>query len=80
MRKSFTLADLAPEIDDAEVLALHVSPGDSVAEDDDLLDIVTDKATVTIPVPTASSVLILHCVPSQRIAAGDTVVTLDLCD
>ena len=78
MLKTYTLAELAPDLDHAEVVSIHIAPGDSLAEDDDLLDIVTDKATITIPVPASGTVVMIHCPPAGRLHAADSVVTLEL--
>ena len=45
----FKLPDLGEGVVEAEIVAWHVSPGEEVRVDQPLLDVMTDKATVTIP-------------------------------
>ena len=47
--------DLGEGIAEVELVAWHVKPGDSVAEDQVLADMMTDKATVEIPSPVAGT-------------------------
>ena len=47
----FKLPDIGEGVVEGEVVQWHVSVGDSVSEDDPIVDVMTDKATVTIPSP-----------------------------
>lgn len=78
MLKTFTLNDLAPELDDATVAMWYVKTGDCVREDDDLLEVVTDKAAITIPCPAEGSVVRCECHVKSMLKTADAVVTLDL--
>jgi 2-oxoisovalerate dehydrogenase E1 component beta subunit len=49
--------DLGEGIAEVELVAWHVQPGDTVAEDQALADVMTDKASVEIPSPVAGRVL-----------------------
>jgi len=42
----FKLPDVGEGIAEAEVVSWHVAVGSAVAEDDPLVDVMTDKATV----------------------------------
>ena len=48
----FKLPDIGEGVVEGEVVTWHVSVGDTVSEDDAVVDVMTDKATVTIPSPT----------------------------
>ena len=78
MLKTFTLNDLAPELNNATVAAWHVKTGDCVQEDDDLLEVVTDKAAITIPCPAGGSVVRCECPLKSTLKTADAVVTLDI--
>jgi pyruvate dehydrogenase E2 component (dihydrolipoamide acetyltransferase) len=78
MLKTFTLNDLAPELDDATVAAWHVKTGDYIWEDDDLLEVVTDKAAITIPCPAEGSVIRCECQVKSALKNDDAVITLDI--
>ncbi len=45
----FKLPDLGEGVVEAEIVAWHVKPGEDVCVDQPLVDVMTDKATVTIP-------------------------------
>lgn len=75
-RTTYRLVDLAPDLEACEVAAWHAAPGAPVAEGDDLLDIVTDKANITIPAPARGRVVSQHAAVGAVIHAADAVVTL----
>ncbi len=51
MRFEFKLPDIGEGVVEGEITAWHVQPGDDVGEDQPLVEVMTDKATVTIPSP-----------------------------
>ncbi len=57
MAQSFKLPDLGEGLTEGEVARWLVSEGQEIAEDDPLVEIQTDKATVEIPSPYAGTVL-----------------------
>jgi pyruvate dehydrogenase E2 component (dihydrolipoamide acetyltransferase) len=63
----FRLPDVGEGIAEAEIIAWRVAEGDEVTEDQELVEIQTDKAIVVIPAP-ATGRLVRHCA-----AEGDTV-------
>ena len=44
-----TLPDLGEGIAEATVACFHLKPGDAVRVDDDVVEVVTDKATFNVP-------------------------------
>ncbi|GMU59818.1 MAG: dihydrolipoamide acetyltransferase component of pyruvate dehydrogenase complex [Myxococcaceae bacterium] len=53
----FKLPDLGEGVVEGEIVAWLVKPGDAVKEDQGLVELMTDKATVTVPSPRAGKVL-----------------------
>src|SRR5512145_6767 len=51
------LPDIGERVVEAEVQRWFVQPGDEVAEDQPLVEVMTDKATVVIPSPRAGRVV-----------------------
>jgi len=51
MAYEFLLPDIGEGVVEAEILKWFVKPGDAVVEDQPLAEVMTDKATVTIPSP-----------------------------
>jgi len=70
--------DIGEGIAEVELVAWHVQPGDVVAEDQPIADVMTDKATVEIPSPVAGKVLVLGSAVGQSIAVGSELVKLEV--
>jgi 2-oxoisovalerate dehydrogenase E2 component (dihydrolipoyl transacylase) len=69
--------DIGEGIAQVELVAWHVQPGDSVAEDQALADVMTDKATVEIPSPVAGQVLQLGGEVGQVMAVGSDLIRIE---
>ncbi|HTV49627.1 MAG TPA: dihydrolipoamide acetyltransferase family protein [Steroidobacteraceae bacterium] len=69
-RFTFKLPDLGEGTVDAEIVAWRVSAGDEVVEDQPLVEMMTEKATVEVPAPVSGRVLSLTGAPGDRIAVG----------
>lgn len=72
--------DIGEGIAEVELVAWRVQPGDTVAEDQVLADVMTDKATVEIPSPVAGKVLALGGEVGQLIAVGAELIRIDVGD
>lgn len=70
--------DLGEGIAEVELVAWRVQPGDTVAEDQVLADVMTDKATVEIPSPVAGRVLALGGEVGQQLAVGAELIRIDM--
>ena len=73
----FKLPDIGEGVVEGEVVQWHVSVGDSVSEDDPLVDVMTDKATVTIPSPRSGVISSLSGGVGDMIAVGTTLLEID---
>jgi len=73
----FKLPDIGEGVVEGEVVQWHVSVGDSVSEDDPIVDVMTDKATVTIPSPVSGVVSSLSGGVGDMIAVGSTLLEID---
>jgi 2-oxoisovalerate dehydrogenase E2 component (dihydrolipoyl transacylase) len=74
----FKLPDLGEGTAEAEIATWHVAEGDAVAEDQPLVDVLTDKATIEIPSPIAGTVLSLYGQPGEKRAVGSELVRFDI--
>ena len=74
----FKLPDVGEGIAEAEVVSWHVAVGSAVAEDDPLVDVMTDKATVEIPSPRAGRVLAITGGPGDKVRVGAELLVLDV--
>ena len=72
------MPDIGEGIAEVELVAWHVKVGDTVAEDQILADVMTDKATVEIPSSVAGKVLALGGAVGQVMAVGSEVIRIEV--
>ena len=73
----FKLPDIGEGIAEAEVVAWHIKVGDRVEEDQQLADMMTDKATVEMESPVAGTVTKLAGEVGDLIAIGSVLVEIE---
>lgn len=76
-RYEFKLPDIGEGIAEAEIVAWHVKVGDNVAEDQQLADMMTDKATVEMESPVAGKVLEVAGEVGDMIPIGSVLVVIE---
>ena len=76
MPSSFRLPDLGEGLTEGEVARWLVSEGQAIAEDDPLVEIQTDKATVEIPSPYAGTVLRILVAEGEVAPVGTELVVI----
>lgn len=69
--------DIGEGIAEVELVAWHVQPGDAVAADQVVADVMTDKATVEVPAPVAGRVAALGGQPGDKLAVGSELIRLE---
>jgi pyruvate dehydrogenase E2 component (dihydrolipoamide acetyltransferase) len=62
---------------DVEVIEVLVRPGDSVAAEQGLITLETDKATMDVPSPAAGKITAVKVKPGDRVSAGSVIATLE---
>jgi 2-oxoisovalerate dehydrogenase E2 component (dihydrolipoyl transacylase) len=72
------MPDIGEGIAEVEIVEWHVKPGDRVAEDQVLADVMTDKATVQIPSPVVGTVVSLGGEVGQSLAVGTELIRLEV--
>jgi pyruvate dehydrogenase E2 component (dihydrolipoamide acetyltransferase) len=72
----FKLPDLGEGMTEAEVDRWMIKEGDVVAEDDILVELITDKATAEIPSPFAGTVTKIHVQAGDVVPVGTVLVTI----
>src|SRR5947208_7268333 len=70
--------DIGEGMTEAEIVAWHVAPGQVIREEDPLVDVMTDKATVELPAPVAGTVVAIHGEPGDKRPVGSELVVLDV--
>jgi len=73
----FRLPDIGEGVAEGEVVAWHVKPGDHVTEDQTMVEVMTDKATVTIGAPRAGRVADVRVQVGQVAHVGDVLVVIE---
>jgi 2-oxoisovalerate dehydrogenase E2 component (dihydrolipoyl transacylase) len=77
-RFEFRLPDIGEGIAEAEIVAWHVKVGDTVEEDQQLADMMTDKATVEMESPVSGTVVSLAGEVGDQIPIGSTLVVIEV--
>ena len=72
----FKLPDLGEGVTEAEVDRWLVKEGDTVAEDDPLVELITDKATAEIPSPFAGLVTRIHVAEGTTVPVGTVLISI----
>ena len=78
MAYEFKLPDIGEGVVEGEIVKWLVKEGDSVAEDQPLVEVMTDKATVTIPSPKKGKVLKRYGDEGQIAKVHEPLVALEL--
>jgi len=76
-RFEFRLPDIGEGIAEAEIVAWHVKVGDTIAEDQQIADMMTDKATVEMESPVSGIVLELAGAVGDQVPIGSTLVVIE---
>jgi 2-oxoisovalerate dehydrogenase E2 component (dihydrolipoyl transacylase) len=76
-RYEFKLPDIGEGIAEAEIVAWHVKVGDTIAEDQQIADMMTDKATVEMESPVAGKVLELAGDVGDQIPIGSVLAVIE---
>src|SRR6476620_1546559 len=71
-----TIPDIG-DFHDIPVIEVLVKPGDTVAVDDSLVTLESDKATMDVPSPAAGTVQAVLVKPGDKVSAGTAVLTLE---
>src|SRR3546814_9812436 len=76
-RYEFKLPDIGEGIAEAEIVQWHVKVGDTVEEDQQLADMMTDKATVEMESPVAGKVVEVAGEVGDQTAIGSVLVVFE---
>src|SRR5437762_14086893 len=76
-RYEFKLPDIGEGIAEAEIVAWHVKVGDVIDEDQQLADMMTDKATVEMESPVAGKVIELAGEVGDQVPIGSVLAVIE---
>jgi len=74
----FKMPDLGEGTVEAEIVAWHTAPGDAVAEDQIIVEVMTDKAAVEVPAPVSGRVVSIRGAPGDKIAVGSPLIVFEM--
>jgi 2-oxoisovalerate dehydrogenase E2 component (dihydrolipoyl transacylase) len=77
---TFKMPDLGEGTVEAEIVAWHTKPGDAVAEDQLIVEVMTDKAAVEVPAPVSGRVVSVTGAPGDKVAVGSPLIVFELSD
>lgn len=72
----FKLPDIGEGIHEGEITKWLVKPGQSVAADQPMVEVMTDKATVEIPSPVAGTVESVFAKEGETVPVGKVIITI----
>ncbi len=73
----FKLPDIGEGVTEGEIVSWLVQAGDVVTQDQDMVEVMTDKATVTIGAPSAGRVAEVRAKAGDTVPVGQVIVVLD---
>jgi pyruvate dehydrogenase E2 component (dihydrolipoamide acetyltransferase) len=76
-RLEFKLPDIGEGIAEGEIVKWLVKAGDSVAEHQAVVEVMTDKATVEVPAPRPGKILELRAQAGQVVPVGSVIFVLE---
>ena len=75
--KEFKLPDIGEGIAEGEIVSWKVASGQAVKEEDEFVEVMTDKATVTITVPFTGKIAELKCAEGDVVPVGSVIAVID---
>jgi pyruvate dehydrogenase E2 component (dihydrolipoyllysine-residue acetyltransferase) len=72
------LPDIGEGVAEGEIVRWLVKPGERVREDQPLVEVMTDKASVEIPSPRSGVIAALHAEEGQVVNVGVTIISIDV--
>lgn len=76
----FNLPELGENIDAADVVNVLVKPGDTIAKDQPVLELETEKAVLELPCPYAGRIEAINVKTGDRVPVGAVVLTIEPSD
>ncbi|WP_284125218.1 dihydrolipoamide acetyltransferase family protein [Parerythrobacter aestuarii] len=74
----FNMPDVGEGVAEAEIVEWHVKVGDTVSEDQHLVDVMTDKATIDIESPVDGKVLEIAGEPGDVVSVGAMLLVIEV--
>src|ERR1051326_1437259 len=73
----FNLPELGENIKAGDVLRVLVKPGDTIAKDQPVLELETDKATIEVPSSVAGKIKDVKVKAGDKVKVGQAILSVD---
>ena len=77
MSIDFNLPELGENVTTGDVLRVLVKPGDTIAKDQSVVELETDKATIEVPSSVAGQVKDVKVKPGDKVKVGQAILSVD---
>src|SRR6476646_5287316 len=77
MPTEFKLPELGENVSAGDVMRVLIKPGDAVANEQAVLELETDKATIEVPSSIAGTVKDVKVKAGEKVKVGQTIFTVD---
>ena len=77
MAVEFKLPDLGENIESGDIINVLVAVGDTLAEDQPVIELETDKAVIEVPSPVSGVVRQVHVEPGDQASVGQLILTVE---
>jgi pyruvate dehydrogenase E2 component (dihydrolipoamide acetyltransferase) len=77
MAYEFKLPDIGEGLVEGEIVKWLVAVGDTLSEDQPMVEVMTDKATVELPSPTEGTVSDIRAEEGEVVPVGDIIIVID---
>src|SRR5499426_4874911 len=74
----FVLPELGEGMEAGDVVQVLVSVGESISEEQPVLELETDKAVVEVPAPVSGTVKAIHVQAGDKAAVGQLLLTVEM--
>jgi pyruvate dehydrogenase E2 component (dihydrolipoamide acetyltransferase) len=77
MPTAFKLPELGENVEAGDVLSVLVAEGDAIEQDQPVLELETDKATIEVPSSIGGTVQKVHVKEGDKVKVGQVILTVD---
>ncbi|WP_409346533.1 dihydrolipoamide acetyltransferase family protein [Paenibacillus sp. MBLB4367] len=74
----YTFPELGEGIHEGEIVKMHIKPGDTITDEDIIMDVQNDKATVEVPCPVNGKIVEVRVQEGQICHVGEVVATIEI--
>lgn len=77
MATEFKVPNMGDNVDSGEVISVLVKEGDSIAQDDSVVELETGKATIEVPSEVAGKITKIHVSSGDTVTPGQVLLTVE---